>query len=453
METATLASLILRHLPQDGMREVHDHGLGLIRYARATDRVPVLHRPAVCIIAQGAKVVTVGGEAHRYDASTHLVISVDLPLTGQVVQASPEQPYLCLRVDLDPALLSDVLVSQPLATGGGSARGLHLSRTTPELVDAAVRLLRLLDRPQDMTALAPLIRREIYYRLLTGDQAGVVRQIGTPDSRLAQVARAIGWIRQNFDSPFSIEVVALEAGMSASALHQHFRAVTTMSPLQYQKQIRLQEARRLMLSERGTPRRRDFRWGTKVPPSFHVSTPASSGRRRRAMRPGFAWAGRSRRRSSADDQCAYHACLRRRRTSARQDAMSGWGGERLVCDGPLAMVPHRDEGRSCAGRSAFLISLTPARCDAKTLRSIPGKMGLRGRGTLQKRFTISRNHGPAPQICSQADPTAARGRLVSSVPHRTALHPSRGGAMAADSSPQTGAGNVHQDHLSRGACR
>ena len=124
---------------------------------------------------------------------------------------------------------------------------MHLSRTTPELADAAARMVQLLDNPEHAPVLAPMIRREIHYWLLTGDQAGVVRQIGAPDSRLSHVARAIAWIRDNYDRPFSIEALAREAGMSPSALHQHFKAVTAMSPLQYQKQIRLQEARRLML--------------------------------------------------------------------------------------------------------------------------------------------------------------------------------------------------------------
>lgn len=270
MDTSDLAALIVRHLPDDGVLELHDQGLGLIRYGGPTDRVPTLHRPAVCLIAQGAKVVTVGDDTFRYDPATHLVISVDLPLTGQVVEASPERPYLCLRVDLDPALLTELLISQSQAHApdGTSARGLHLSRTTPELVDAGARLVQLLERPGEMGALAPLIRREIHYRLLVGDQAGFVRQIGLPDSRLTQVSRAIGWIRTNFDRPFSLEAVAREAGLSPSALHRHFRLVTNMSPLQYQKQIRLQEARRLMLSEARDAQAAGFQVGYDSPSQF-----------------------------------------------------------------------------------------------------------------------------------------------------------------------------------------
>ncbi|WP_374471346.1 AraC family transcriptional regulator N-terminal domain-containing protein [Phenylobacterium sp.] len=263
-----LATLIARHAPDDGMYDMPVPGLALIRYSAPTDRVPVLHHPALCIIAQGAKVAMLGEEVYRYDPASHLVVSVELPLTGQVVEASPERPYLCVRVDLDPAMLGELMLDAPPAPGAESPRGLHLSRSTPELIDAVARYLRLLERRRDARVLAPLIRREIHYWLLTGDQAGVVRQIGAPDSRLSQVNRAIAWIRGNFDRPFRIEAVAREAGMSPSALHQHFKAVTAMSPLQYQKQIRLQEARRLMLSEARDAQAAGFQVGYESPSQF-----------------------------------------------------------------------------------------------------------------------------------------------------------------------------------------
>ncbi|MFN3538058.1 MAG: AraC family transcriptional regulator N-terminal domain-containing protein [Brevundimonas sp.] len=263
-----LASLISRHTPGDGMFDTTVPGMALIRQARPTERIPVLHQPAVCIIAQGAKVVMLGDETYRYDAASHLVVSVDLPLTGQVTEASPERPYLCLRIDLEPALLMALMTERPPAPGGEGSRGVHLSQTTPELADAAARMVQLLDAPEHAATLAPLIRREIHYWLLTGDQAGVVRQIGAPDSRLSHVARAIAWIRDNYDRPFSIASVAREAGMSPSALHQHFKAVTAMSPLQYQKQIRLQEARRLMLSEACDAQGAGFQVGYDSPSQF-----------------------------------------------------------------------------------------------------------------------------------------------------------------------------------------
>jgi AraC-like DNA-binding protein len=263
-----LATLIARHAPQDGMHDMPVPGLAVVRYGAPTDRVPVLHQAAVCIIAQGAKVVTLAGESFRYDCASHLVVSVDLPLTGQVVEATPERPYLCVRVDLDPTLLRELMLQQPPPAKAETSRGLHFSRNTPELTDAVARLLRLLDRLQDVDVLAPIIRREIHYWLLTGDQAGAVRQIGSPDSRLAQVSRAIAWIRDNFDQPFSIERISHEARMSPSALHHHFKAVTAMSPLQYQKQIRLQEARRLMLGEAADAQAAGFQVGYESPSQF-----------------------------------------------------------------------------------------------------------------------------------------------------------------------------------------
>ena len=263
-----LAALIARHTPGDGMFDTAVPGMALIRQAQPTERIPVLHQPAVCIIAQGAKVVMLGDETYRYDAASHLVVSVDVPLTGQVTEASPERPYLCLRIDLEAALLMDLMATRPPAPGGEGSRGVHLSRTAPELADAAARMVQLLDTPEHASTLAPLIRREIHYWLLTGDQAGVVRQIGAPDSRLSHVTRAIAWIRDNYDRPFSSEALAREAGMSPSALHQHFKVVTAMSPLQYQKQIRLQEARRLMLSEACDARGAGFQVGYDSPSQF-----------------------------------------------------------------------------------------------------------------------------------------------------------------------------------------
>ena len=263
-----LAALLARHVPEDGMYDLPIPGLAGIRYGAPTDRVPVVHEPALCIIAQGAKVVMLADETYRYDPESHLVISVDLPVTGQVVEASPERPYLCVRVDLEPALINELMLDAPPTPGAESSRGLHLSRSGPELIDAVARLLSLLDRPRDIRLLAPLIRREIHYWLLTGDQAGIVRQIGAPGSRLSQISRAIAWIRANFDRPFSIESVAREAGMSASALHLHFKAVTAMSPLQYQKQIRLQEARGLMLRAACDAQAAGYQVGYESPSQF-----------------------------------------------------------------------------------------------------------------------------------------------------------------------------------------
>jgi len=244
-----LAKLIAQNTREDGVFETAIPRLSVIRMSKPTEPLHALHQPAVCIIAQGTKQVMLADEIFRYSPGRYLVVSVDMPVTGQVTEASEENPYLCLRLDLDLKLLSDMLVEMPDAFGAPPARCkcIGLSETTPEFLDAAIRLTQLLDRPDEIAYLAPLIERELMFRLLRGGQAEMIRQILAPENRLQQVNRAIAWIRQNFAAPFSIEQVAIEARMSASSLHQHFRDVTAMSPLQYQKQLRLQEARRLIL--------------------------------------------------------------------------------------------------------------------------------------------------------------------------------------------------------------
>jgi len=246
---AQLARLIAQNTDEDGVFETAIPRLSVIRMSTPTEPLHVLHQPAVCIIAQGAKQVMLADEIFRYTPGQYLVVSVDMPVTGQVLEATEDEPYLCLRLDLDLELLSDMLVEMPDAFNAPANRCkcIGLSHTTPEFLDAAIRLAQLMERPDEIAFLAPLIERELMFRLLRGGQAQMIRQILSPESRLQQVNRAIAWIRQNYAGSFSIEQVASEARMSTSSLHEHFRQVTAMSPLQYQKQLRLQEARRLIL--------------------------------------------------------------------------------------------------------------------------------------------------------------------------------------------------------------
>ncbi|MCJ9671927.1 MULTISPECIES: AraC family transcriptional regulator [unclassified Neorhizobium] len=246
-----LARLIAQNTDGDGVFETAIPRLSVIRMSKPTEPLHAIHQPAVCIIAQGAKQVMLADEIFRYSPGQYLVVSVDMPVTGQVIEANQDKPYLCLRLNLDLKLLSEMLVDMPAVPGLPSIRKkcIGLSHTTPEFLDAALRLAQLLDKPDEIAYLAPLIERELMFRLLRGDQAEMIRQILAPENRLQQVNRAISWIRQNFSAPFSIEQVAVEARMSTSSLHQHFREVTAMSPLQYQKQLRLQEARRLILGK------------------------------------------------------------------------------------------------------------------------------------------------------------------------------------------------------------
>lgn len=243
--------LMERNSGIDGVLSTAIPRLMLIRSSRPTEPIHTLHQPAVCFIAQGSKQVMLGDTVQTYDPNRYLTVSVDLPVIGQVIDASPEKPYLCLRLDLDPAMLSALVIEMGTSPieGGLPGPALFLSDTTPELLDAIIRLLRLLERPDEIAVLAPLTEREILYRLLMGEQGHRLRQIALAESKLTQVNRAIDLIKRDFRKPLRIEDLAARASMSLSSFHQHFKVVTAMSPLQYQKQLRLQEARRLILGQ------------------------------------------------------------------------------------------------------------------------------------------------------------------------------------------------------------
>lgn len=248
-QIATLAALMARQLHEDGVHQTTIPRLSLIRASRPTEPLHVLHRPALCIVTQGRKQVFLGDETYRYGPEQYLLVAVDLPVSGQVVVATPASPYLCLQLDLDPASLSDLVrdLGPGSAPAAPSRAGLVLSPATPELLGAAVRLVDLLFSPRDIGFLAPLAERELLYRLFTGAHGHTMRGIARTDSRLQGVNRAIGWLKEHYREPFSVSELAATARMSPSSLHQHFKAVTSLSPLQYQKRLRLQEARRLIM--------------------------------------------------------------------------------------------------------------------------------------------------------------------------------------------------------------
>lgn len=265
-----LAGLIERHATEDGTNPTGIPRLNLIRGSHPTGPRYGLHEPALCIVAGGKKRVLLGDKAFLYGPEQYLIVSVDLPVVAQVLDADPENPYLCFRLGLDATMLGELLAEAGLdaAPGKESGTGLALSPADPGLLDAAVRLVQLLDTPGDAMVLAPLTEREILYRLLTGDQARTVKLIALGDNRLGQVGRAISWIKAHYREPFSVEAVATEARMSTSALHHHFKAVTNMSPLQYQKRLRLQEARRLILGSSLDAAEAGFRVGYGSPSQF-----------------------------------------------------------------------------------------------------------------------------------------------------------------------------------------
>ena len=204
----------------------------------------------LAVVAQGAKRLALGDRVHEYGAGQYLIASVDLPVTGHFIDAAPGHPTLSFGMTLEPATIADLLLQAgpgDLPRSAGTARpGIAVSDTPDELLDAIVRLLRLLDRPRDRKALAPLVKREILWRLMTGDQGDVVRQLGLADSSLTHIRRAVRWIRENYTQPFRVEEVAQLSGMSVSAFHRNFQTVTAMTPIQFQKHIRLQAARLLL---------------------------------------------------------------------------------------------------------------------------------------------------------------------------------------------------------------
>jgi AraC-like DNA-binding protein len=243
-----LRSLITRHAQPDMTTAVD--GVMASKVERASAPYPSMTGTVLALVAQGAKRLALGDRVYDYGAGQYLVASVDLPVTGRFVDVSAEHPALGFGLVLRPSVVAELLLRAaptdlPPAPGGAPS-GIAVRDAPDELVDAAVRMLRLLDRPRDAATLAPLIEREILWRLLTGDQGATVRQLGLADSSLAHVARAVRWIRDHYAESFRVEDAARVSGMSVSAFYRNFQAVTAMSPIQFQKQIRLQEARLLL---------------------------------------------------------------------------------------------------------------------------------------------------------------------------------------------------------------
>jgi AraC-like DNA-binding protein len=266
-----LVSLIQRRAPSDGAHATSLPGVTLFRQCAPTgEPIHAVHEPAMCLVVQGAKQVSLNGEHYSYDASRHLVVSVDLPISSRVTRATSDAPYLCFRIDLQPAQIATLILEAglPASPDRGASRGLAVVQTPPQLLDAALRLMRLVEFPEDIRTLAPLATREILYRLLKSEHGHQLRQIAATDGQTQRVARAISWLKKHFDQPLRIETIAKDLSMSVSSLHHHFKAVTAMSPLQYQKQLRLQEARRLMLVQDVDAATAGHRVGYESPSQF-----------------------------------------------------------------------------------------------------------------------------------------------------------------------------------------
>ncbi len=265
-----LADMLARWTEHGELQSTAVPGLSLFRRDQPGEPIAGMYQPSLCMVVQGAKRVTLGDETYVYDAEHYLITSVHLPTLVQILEASPRKPYLGLRLAFDlrevSQLMSDSHLPPPRTQE--SSRGMATGNVTPELLDAVRRLVGLLDVEADVPILAPLIQREILFRLLMGELGPRLRQIAAAGSQSQQIARAIQWLKGNFSAPLRIDRLASQAGMGVSTFHHHFRAMTALSPLQFQKQLRLQEARRLMLAERLDAATAGFRVGYESPSQF-----------------------------------------------------------------------------------------------------------------------------------------------------------------------------------------
>ncbi len=246
-----LATLVMSHTKGNG---VHPTEIDRLSFARSDtmDTVPYsVNKPYLAIIVQGKKEVLLGEEIYPYRPGQYLVLSVDLAISGRVVEATPDKPCLVVKLSLDLVQLCDLVAQMGFSSAKqeNSVRGLWVSNADASLIECVLRLVKLLETLQDIPILAPMMLRELYYRLLVGEQSEAVRQIATSGSSMQRIASAIQLIKAEFTQSMRIEDLANRVKMSTSSFHQHFKQVTSMSPLQYQKQLRLLEARRLMLTE------------------------------------------------------------------------------------------------------------------------------------------------------------------------------------------------------------
>ncbi len=261
----------IARLAKDGeLFETAIPGLALFKREEPTEPVSGMYVPSVCLVTQGAKRVILGEETFVYNAQNYLITSVDLPTIVQITEASPDKPYLGLRFKLDMREVSQLMVDSnlPGPREQQSNRGMATGEINVPLLTAFQRLVDLLDEQQDIPILAPVIQREITYRLLVGDQGARLRQIASTGSQSQQIARAIEWLKANYTQPLKIEELAAQARMSSSSFHNHFRSMTALSPLQFQKHLRLHEARRLMLTEQLDAASAAFEVGYESPSQF-----------------------------------------------------------------------------------------------------------------------------------------------------------------------------------------
>lgn len=264
-----LARMVERHSHTDGDHLVAIPELLLFRSSSRTEHVSTVYVPCLCVIVQGAKEVLVGEQTYRYDSAHSLLVAVDLPAFSRVAEASSERPCLVIRIEIDPSVVGDLIAEgSKVPVPGPSERGVAVHPVDGKLLDAVTRLMSLLDTPDDIAPLSPLILREIIHRVLTGPQGLRLRQMALAGAPAQRISKAIRWLKDHFSDELKVSSLAKEVGLSPSAFHLHFKNVTAVSPLQYQKRLRLQEARRLMLSERLNAADAGFRVGYESPSQF-----------------------------------------------------------------------------------------------------------------------------------------------------------------------------------------
>jgi AraC-like DNA-binding protein len=265
-----IASIIARFADTDGEFKTPIGSVFLNRRSAPTQPLHTAYRPCFALVVQGTKSLQLGSDTFRYGAGHYLLTSLDLPVISRVTEASAEVPHLCLAMAIESERLRDLLgrvnIPRPASTDG--MRGMAVNIAPPELLDASVRLLRLLDRPGEIAAMAPLIEQEILYRILTGPDGPRLLHIAMAESHSNKIARAVAWLKENYARILRIEELADHIGMSVSSFHHHFKAVTAMTPMQFQKQLRLHEARRLMLVEQLDAGTAGHRVGYQSPSQF-----------------------------------------------------------------------------------------------------------------------------------------------------------------------------------------
>lgn len=265
-----LIQIIDRNTSHEGVNETSINSLFFIRESNITDPKYRVYKPSLCIVVSGVKELLLGNERLKYGPGNYLVASVDLPVTGQVIEATPSAPYLALKLEFNPSQILEILTDTEIPTNSkeNAKRAIFVNELEGSILDAVIRLARLMDSPEDIPILAPIFTKEILYRVLRGQNGSILQQIAIEGSTTNRISDVIEQIKANFYKSLRIEELAEIANMSVSSLHRHFKDVTAMSPLQFQKHLRLQEARLLLLSESTDAAEVAFRVGYESPSQF-----------------------------------------------------------------------------------------------------------------------------------------------------------------------------------------